>query len=146
MVYIFGDLKWDQLQLMISKSTNADLLKIFYKLEEFFVQQFKSSKRVLSILEPWPGRSAGPGIKLGKRSSNSMRSSTSQTVSHHRHWQHALERASGVKIKNLSIPMPKSGSILGGKLELSGICSYKSICYLSIKAIDFTSFLSMYLL
>ena len=55
MVYIFGDLKWDQLQLMISKSTNADLLKIYYKLEEFFVQQFKSSKRVFSILEPWPG-------------------------------------------------------------------------------------------
>jgi len=84
---------------------------------------------VLSILEPWPGANnrgvgggalGGSGIKLGKRSSSSMRSSSSQTVSHHRHWQHALERASGVKIKNLAIPLPKSGSILGGRLELSG--------------------------
>ena len=67
MVYIFGDLKWDQLQLMISKSTNADLLKIYYKLEEFFVQQFKSSKRVLSILEPWPGANNRNATYLKKK-------------------------------------------------------------------------------
>jgi len=46
-----GDLGWDQLQLMISRSTTADLLKMFYKLEEFFSQQFKSSKRVFSSLQ-----------------------------------------------------------------------------------------------
>jgi hypothetical protein len=45
-----GDLVWDQLQLMISKSTTVDLLKMYYKLEEFFTQQFKSSKRVFSSL------------------------------------------------------------------------------------------------
>ena len=65
MVFVFGDLQWDQFQVMISKSTTADLLKIYYKLEEFFVQQFKSSKRVLSILEPWSAgaaaRDLGPG-------------------------------------------------------------------------------------
>lgn len=37
---------------MISKSTTADLLKMLYKLEEFFSQQFKSSKRVFFSLEP----------------------------------------------------------------------------------------------
>lgn len=47
-----GDLGWDQLQIMISKSTTADLLKMFYKLDEFFSQQFKSSKRVFSSLQP----------------------------------------------------------------------------------------------
>ena len=68
MVFVFGDLQWDQFQVMISKSTTADLLKIYYKLEEFFVQQFKSSKRVLSILEPWSAgaaaRDLGPGEVL----------------------------------------------------------------------------------
>jgi len=123
MVYVFGDLRWDQFQLMISKSTTADLLKIYYKLEEFFVQQFKSSKRVLSILEPWSSGAAARGLpsgKLGKRSSSSFRSNSSQTVSHHRHWQHVLEQMSGLKIKTLSMRLPSSGSILGGTLELSG--------------------------
>lgn len=43
-----SDLSWDQLQIMISKSTTADLLKMFNKLEEFFSQQFNSSKRAFS--------------------------------------------------------------------------------------------------
>lgn len=51
-IFMHGDLGWDQLQLMISKSTTADLLKMFYKLDEFFSQQFKSSKRVFSSLQP----------------------------------------------------------------------------------------------
>lgn len=50
MIFMHGDLGWDQLQVMISKSTTVDLLKMHYKLEEFFTQQFKSSKRVFSSL------------------------------------------------------------------------------------------------
>ena len=119
MVFVFGDLKWDQLQLLISKSTTADLLKIYYKLEEFFVQQFKSSKRVLSILEPWSAK-AHAGARLGKRSSSSFRSGAGITVSHHRHWQQVLENISGLKIKNLGFRLPAAGSIVGGRLELSG--------------------------
>lgn len=49
-VFMHGDLGWDQLQLMISKSTSSDIMKMYYKLEEFFSQQFKSSKRVFSSL------------------------------------------------------------------------------------------------
>ena len=123
MVFVFGDLKWDQFQLLISKSSTADILKIYYKLEEFFVQQFKSSKRVLSILEPWTTASSGKGLvggRLGKRSSSSFRSSSSQTVSHHRHWQHVLEKISSLKIRSLTSRLPQTGSILGGRLELSG--------------------------
>lgn len=52
MIFMHGDMGWDQLQVMISKSTTADLLKMYYKLEEFFSQQFKSSKRVFSSLQP----------------------------------------------------------------------------------------------
>lgn len=51
-IFIIGDLEWDQLQLIISKSTTADLLKMHHKLDEFFSQQFKSSKRVFSSLQP----------------------------------------------------------------------------------------------
>lgn len=47
-IFVHGVLSWDQLQLMISKSTTADLLKMFNKLEEFFSQQFNSSKRAFS--------------------------------------------------------------------------------------------------
>merc|ERR1719300_206922 len=125
MVFVFGDLQWDQFQLMISKSTTADLLKIYYKLEEFFLQQFKSSKRVLSILEPWSAgaaaRGLGPGARQAKRSA-SIRTSNSGTgtVSHHRHWQTVLERISGLKVKTLALRLPTLGAILGGTLELSG--------------------------
>lgn len=50
-VFMHGDLGWDQLQLMISKSTSSDIMKMYSKLEEFFSQQFKSSKRVFSSLQ-----------------------------------------------------------------------------------------------
>lgn len=49
-----GDLSWDQLQFMISKSTTSDLFKMFNKLEEFFAQQFNSSKRVFSAFSQTP--------------------------------------------------------------------------------------------
>jgi len=51
MIFIHGDMSWDQLQLMISKSTTVDLLKMHCKLDEFFSQQFKSSKYVFSTLQ-----------------------------------------------------------------------------------------------
>lgn len=60
MIFMHGDLSWDQLQIMISRSTTVDLLKMYYKLEEFFTQQFKSSKRVFM------GR-AGPENSFRKR-------------------------------------------------------------------------------
>ncbi|KAI5721097.1 hypothetical protein M8J77_015920 [Diaphorina citri] len=50
LIFLHGNLKWDQLQLMISKSTSTDLAKMYSKLEEFFSQQFKSSKRVFTSL------------------------------------------------------------------------------------------------
>lgn len=47
-IFMHGDLSWDQLQIMMSKSSTVDLLKMFNKLEEFFSQQFNSSKRAFS--------------------------------------------------------------------------------------------------
>lgn len=51
-IFLIGDLEWDQMQLLISKSTTADLLKMYHKLEEFFTQQFKSSRQVFFSLQP----------------------------------------------------------------------------------------------
>lgn len=66
MIFMHGDMGWDQLQLMISKSTTVDLLKMYYKLDEFFSQQFKSSKRVFSSL-------GTPRNRTNSGSSNSFR-------------------------------------------------------------------------
>lgn len=95
-ILVHGDLSWDQFQMLISMSTSADLLKMFYKLEEFFSQQFKSSKRYFTTLEP----------RLSSRSSNSMSRRQRKTTltaegslesrdwtdaHHHRHWQKPLK-------------------------------------------------------
>lgn len=63
-----GDLNWDQLQIMISKSTAADLIKMYYKLEEFFSQQFKSSKRVFSSLQDGPKMKTNVNTNIGSSS------------------------------------------------------------------------------
>lgn len=129
-IFVHGDLSWDQFQMMISKSTTADLLKMFYKLEEFFSQQFKSSKRYFTNLEP----------RLSTRSSNSVSPNTSRRqrritltstdgsieskeysdAQHHRHWQKPLQNAMGLMLSTLTVPLPKSGIVLGGTIELHG--------------------------
>lgn len=63
-----GDLSWDQLQIMISKSTAADLIKMYYKLDEFFSQQFKSSKRVFSSLQEGPRSRTNAAATVGTSS------------------------------------------------------------------------------
>ena len=108
---------------MMSKSTTADLLKIGNKLEEFFSQQFKSSKKLFSSLEPGPwktmtskNKTSGPGV--GQSSSSSSSSSSSPlAVSHHRHWQRALSKISGMKIYTLPFKLPDIGSVLGGNVS-----------------------------
>ena len=111
-LFFQGDLSWDQLQMLISKSTTADLLKIINKLEEFFSQQFKSSKKLFSSLEPWDN--------TVNKVNKSKEIHDSINVSHHRHWQKALQKISGMKIYTLPFKLPEIGSVLGGLLELRG--------------------------
>ncbi|GLG98161.1 Uncharacterized protein GBIM_04764 [Gryllus bimaculatus] len=138
MIFLHGDLGWDQLQIMISKSTTADLLKMFYKLDEFFSQQFKSSKRVFSSLQPRPhgrpgsirrsrgahnrrnrpGNSTGSGSEGGRNESTG--SSAAWDARHHRHWQRVLAQVCGLQLSTLSFPLPRSGTVLGGTMELHG--------------------------
>ena len=122
-IFVQGDLSWDQLQMLISKSTTADLLKIINKLEEFFSQQFKSSKKLFSSLEPaWPDNKENVRESLRQTSSRKLRNANSNEyrVSHHRHWQKALQKISGMKIYTLPFKLPEIGSVLGGLLELRG--------------------------
>nr|CAD7444873.1 unnamed protein product [Timema bartmani] len=128
MIFMHGDLGWDQLQLMISKSTTADLLKMFYKLDEFFSQQFKSSKRVFSSLQPRTHPRASFGKKQTRtrkknsesRSGRAWASSVLQDARHHRHWQRVLAQVAGLHLSTLSFPLPTSGTVLGGTMELHG--------------------------
>ncbi len=115
-IFVQGELTWDQLQILISKSTTADLLKIGNKLEEFFSQQFKSSKKLFSSLEPGSFTSTAASKKKDSMAS----SGTDNSVNHHRHWQKALSKISGMKIYTLPFKLPTVGSVLGGVMELRG--------------------------
>lgn len=53
-IFVHGDLHWDIFQVIISRSTTPDLIKIGMKLQEFFTQQFDTSKRALSTWGPGP--------------------------------------------------------------------------------------------
>ena len=124
-IFVQGDLKWDQLQMLISKSTTADLIKIVNKLEEFFSNQFKSSKKLFSDLEPLSNpRDKYKGRERANRSTlsgiASVKNTEDSSVSHHRHWQKALNKISGMKIYTLPFKLPDAGSVLGGVLELRG--------------------------
>ena len=141
LVFIHANLLWDQVQIMMSKSTTPDIVKIISKLEEFFTQQFTSSKRVLSSLEAKEqgkeqGKDQGKDQKSFHRSSSlkgqrsTKKQSTGSAVQealvapfearHHRHWQKALRLVSGVHLNSLLNPLPVHGTILGGTVQLTG--------------------------
>lgn len=132
LVFIHGNLIWDQLQIMMSKSTTPDIVKIIAKLEEFFTQQFTSSKRVLSSLEPnqraFHRSSSLKGQRVTKKHSTGAVGQEQQPqptvpfleARHHRHWQRALKLVSGVHLNSLPNPLPVHGTILGGTVELTG--------------------------
>ncbi|XP_054257192.1 bridge-like lipid transfer protein family member 1 [Macrosteles quadrilineatus] len=132
MIFMHGDMGWDQLQLMISKSTTVDLLKMYYKLDEFFSQQFKSSKRVFSALGSSASGNNGSfrkrlhsrSKKNGERLPESMSGAGSawapQDARHHRHWQRVLAQVAGLHLSTVRQPLPPSGTVLGGTMELHG--------------------------
>lgn len=116
---------------MISKSTTADLMKMYAKLEEFFTQQFKSSKRVFSKLESRPlVRDSTTSLSKKQRKLQMAAAVASglagskewsiQEARHHRHWQKPLKQAMGLILSTLGVPLPKSGTVLGGTMELHG--------------------------
>ncbi|XP_050552072.1 transmembrane protein KIAA1109 homolog isoform X4 [Spodoptera frugiperda] len=121
-----GKLSWHQLQILMSRSTTPDLLKMQLKLEEFFTQQFKSSKRVFSSLHPnytnaRRDRREPPQPASAAGAEGAPGPSTAQPeLRHHRHWQKVLQLVSGMQLSTLSTPLPANGTVLGGTMELHG--------------------------
>ncbi|XP_075992779.1 transmembrane protein KIAA1109 homolog tweek [Anticarsia gemmatalis] len=118
-----GTLSWHQLQILMSRSTTPDLLKMQLKLEEFFTQQFKSSKRVFSSLHP-----NYTAAKRDRRDPPAAPAAATegqpppqhQELRHHRHWQKVLQLVSGMQLSTLPTPLPANGTVLGGTMELHG--------------------------
>lgn len=138
-IFVHGVLGWDQLQLMISKSSTADLIKMYHKLEEFFSQQFNSSKRVFSRLGPTRPQqqqqqhSSGAATAASLLRQHTLRvagaaAGAAAAVStlamdearHHRHWQKALRHVGGLQLNTVHWPLPPTGTVLGGTVELRG--------------------------
>ncbi|KAF7285801.1 hypothetical protein GWI33_009982 [Rhynchophorus ferrugineus] len=122
-IFVHGVLSWDQLQMMISKSTTADLLKMFNKLEEFFSQQFNSSKRAFSSFSG----TRPPRVTPQKNREAQFPLSQSQVplaplpdARHHRHWQKVLCQVAGLQLSTMHVPLPNSGTVLGGSMDLHG--------------------------
>ncbi|XP_034946453.1 transmembrane protein KIAA1109-like [Chelonus insularis] len=141
-IFMHGDLGWDQLQIMISKSTTVDLLEMFYKLGEFLGQQFKSSKRVFNSLQPRNQRVISSNSfknKQQKKKSNDGPRTFNQTAisdaRHHRHWQRVLAQVAGLQLSTLQFSLPSNATVLGGTMEFYG-CNISLACF---HGINFTS-------
>ncbi|KAK7904615.1 hypothetical protein WMY93_017222 [Mugilogobius chulae] len=115
-IFVHGDLHWDIFQVIISRSTTPDLIKIGMKLQEFFTQQFDTSKRALST---W-----GPGPYLPPKTPviNNEKGTTELYLdaAHHRHWPGVLKVIAGCHISLFQMPLPEDAVQLGGSMSLHG--------------------------
>ncbi|XP_064482137.1 bridge-like lipid transfer protein family member 1 [Ornithodoros turicata] len=109
LLFVHGHIHWDQVQLLLSKSTTSDLVKMYAKLEEFFSQQLHSGKRVFSSL-----RLGGP-----RRMPRGQDSPEEEEARHHRHWQRALALVSGLE-RGPTLRLPRHGTLVGGTMDLRG--------------------------
>lgn len=58
-----------------------------------------------------------------------------QDAKHHRHWQKPLKQTMGLFLSTLGVPLPQSGTVLGGTMELHG----KNISLACFHGINFKS-------
>ncbi|KAI1887314.1 hypothetical protein AGOR_G00189030 [Albula goreensis] len=115
-IFVHGDLQWDIFQVIISRSTTPDLIKIGMKLQEFFTQQFDTSKRALSTWGPVhyiPPKA--PIVNIEKGSTELY-----MDAAHHRHWPDVLKVIAGCHISLFQMPLPEDTVQLGGSMSLHG--------------------------
>ncbi|XP_076156832.1 bridge-like lipid transfer protein family member 1 isoform X6 [Alosa pseudoharengus] len=114
-IFVHGDLQWDIFQVIISRSTTPDLIKIGMKLQEFFTQQFDTSKRALSTWGPVPYiPPKTPVISVDKGATEYL------DAAHHRHWPGVLKVIAGCHISLFQMPLPEDAVQLGGSMSLHG--------------------------
>ncbi|XP_078796524.1 bridge-like lipid transfer protein family member 1 isoform X8 [Oryzias latipes] len=115
-IFVHGDLHWDIFQVIISRSTTPDLIKIGMKLQEFFTQQFDTSKRALSTWGPGPYLPPKtPVINADKGAAELY-----MDAAHHRHWPGVLKVIAGCHISLFQVPLPEDAVQLGGSMSLHG--------------------------
>uniref|UniRef100_A0A8C7RDG4 KIAA1109 n=1 Tax=Oncorhynchus mykiss TaxID=8022 RepID=A0A8C7RDG4_ONCMY len=115
-IFVHGDLQWDIFQVIISRSTTPDLIKIGMKLQEFFTQQFDTSKRALSTWGPVPYLPPkAPVINIEKEAAELY-----MDAAHHRHWPGVLKVIAGCHISLFQMPLPEDAVQLGGSMSLHG--------------------------
>uniref|UniRef100_A0A665TS34 Si:ch211-233a24.2 n=1 Tax=Echeneis naucrates TaxID=173247 RepID=A0A665TS34_ECHNA len=115
-IFVHGDLQWDIFQVIISRSTTPDLIKIGMKLQEFFTQQFDTSKRALSTWGPGPYLPPKtPVINTEKGAAELY-----MDAAHHRHWPGVLKVIAGCHISLFQMPLPEDAVQLGGSMSLHG--------------------------
>ncbi|XP_051945787.1 transmembrane protein KIAA1109 homolog [Xyrauchen texanus] len=115
-IFVHGDLQWDIFQVIISCSTTPDLIKIGMKLQEFFTQQFDTSKRALSTWGPVPYMPPKtPVINMDKGAAELY-----MDAAHHRHWPNVLKMVAGCHISLFQMPLPEDAVQLGGSMSLHG--------------------------
>ncbi|XP_062852110.1 bridge-like lipid transfer protein family member 1 isoform X3 [Trichomycterus rosablanca] len=115
-IFVHGDLQWDIFQVIISRSTTPDLIKIGMKLQEFFTQQFDTSKRALSTWGPGPylpPKTPVPNVDKGV-------AELYMDAAHHRHWPAVLKMVAGCHISLFQMPLPEDAVQLGGSMSLHG--------------------------
>ncbi|XP_071510002.1 bridge-like lipid transfer protein family member 1 [Diadema antillarum] len=131
-VYANTTIGWDTLQLLICRSTTPDMLRIAARLEEFFTQQFTSSRRMLSSWDPIAtaasqiaaarraSLSTAPIDEIdGRRGKGTEADSSSGSKEHH-HWQSVFDfLIQTFHRAHKNQPRPE-GMRLGGQVTLLG--------------------------
>ncbi|XP_072313657.1 bridge-like lipid transfer protein family member 1 [Eucyclogobius newberryi] len=115
-IFIHGDLHWDIFQVIISRSTTPDLIKIGMKLQEFFTQQFDTSKRALSTWGPGPYLPPKTPVINNEKGTAELY----LDAAHHRHWPEVLKVIAGCHISLFQMPLPEDAVQLGGSMSLHG--------------------------
>lgn len=142
-------MQWDIFQVIISRSTTPDLIKIGMKLQEFFTQQFDTSKRALSTWGPvhyMPPKAPIVNIEKGSAElckhrhpftlghmachalfawsflpmSHGVTCLSDMDAAHHRHWPDVLKVVAGCHISLFQMPLPEDAVQLGGSMSLHG--------------------------
>ncbi|CAL4109691.1 unnamed protein product, partial [Meganyctiphanes norvegica] len=114
----------------------SDAIRKTRKYEAYGAKQFRGTQQVHGVagavmLKGWRAQTAGSQrCRVGV-----LGVAMSQDARHHRHWQGVLERVSGLRLTTLPLPLPDSGTVLGGSLELHG----KTISLACFHGINFKS-------
>eukprot|EP00111_Clytia_hemisphaerica_P008655 TCONS_00025304-protein len=122
-IYINCDTRWDDLQIIISRSTATDLAKMVVKLQDFLDQQHRSGIRALHTLS----QSNTPGgggyyssINMQKVPEENEMESENEPILKYQHWIELMNGLYGLQLNNLPARIPDRNVVLGGRLSLCG--------------------------